>query len=1158
MGKINFTLLVFLSFQCALAENVKEYYHTTHLTSNEGLPHSLVFDIQQTNDGFIWLATNNGLGRYDGYEFKTFRPVSNSKNCPQGKSINRLFEDANNNLWLSVQGIGLNRLNLSTRVFSYYNDPDSATTVGNDVLSFHRSSDGTLWFGTNKGLHKYNAGSDSFVNCLPEELVFNVHQIDEDATGRLWIGTYGKLFVFDPAKEELFSVSELISPEIIESTAITQYAIWREQYLVCSTSNNGLVIYDLLNNELNKHLFKGENVHSFYVTGSGQLYFTVYADKMSLCMYEGDFTGDGRINELTSFPENVNPMGVSYAHDSKGDVWMALGNQLIRITKDKIVSQVISSNETGVLQGNIFISLIDDKDILWLRSERNGVIKIDLNQNRFLTYRHLADRSAIISGENISMVYEDSKKNIWVGCHSKGVVCYDRKADSYSNYLYDPNQSNTLLYRAPAGIVEDKNGDIWIGFYDGWLQKIDPQRNELMHYSPMESDATTYFDGFGIRAIIEDNNENLWFATNTKGLVEYDFKSEHFIYHSELYEEDYLSNSHYRFLTQTKNGIFWTGTQNGGLGRYDRDKKEFIHYKANPDDTNSISGNTVYFVHEESDSILFVGTDKGLNIFNRLSKKFTPIPIISEGVLCAIYRIYSNGDDLWLSGDCGIVKFDKHTYQYIVYNKGDGLPVNEFNTTAGSQTSGGEIFFGSSKGLVSFHPDEIKSNPFYPKPVLTELKIFNQAVAPGEELKKRVVLRKTISETDSLVLPYFLNDFTIEFSSTHFASPTKNKYQYRLEGYNSEWIMTDADRRWANYTGLKPGEYTFVLRASNNDGIMCLPQDEVHLTIIITPPYYETWWFRILMVFFISFIILFVIRYRMHEIREQKLNLEAEVAERTRELKNKNIELEESRIEVSKQNEELEAHRNKLEHLVEERTVYLEEALKKAEESDRLKTSFLSNMSHEIRTPMNAILGFTEIMRESDVEMDDIHNYINIIHNNAESLLNILNDIIDISMIETNQLVISKKHVNVKELVSNVFESYLKDGVCIQNPKVELKLQGEDIEIITDHNRLRQILNNLINNAIKFTPAGQVSVAYRKEGGSLLFEVQDSGIGIRPESINHVFDRFYRIDDSNEVYGGNGLGLAITKSLVEGLGGAICVDSECGKGTSFHFTIDTE
>jgi signal transduction histidine kinase len=758
------------------------------------------------------------------------------------------------------------------------------------------------------------------------------------------------------------------------------------------------------------------------------------------------------------------------------------------------------------------------------------------------------------------MVYKDNYGKIWVGCYGEGITCYDPLTNIHRTIPYVPNDLSKAIYKAPSAICEDSEGYLWVGFYDGGFLRINPNSMAINYFYGHTNANSDNLKMQSIRSIVLDKQNNLWIASNTSGIVERNYETGEFIFHSELYEKDFLSNSHYRFLMQTLDGMFWTGTQNGGLGKYNVNTHEFIHFTNDPDDQKSISGNTVYYVHEQSDSILWVGTDKGLNKFNRNTQLFTHYRSFRNDFICAIYRIYHDRENnLWLSGDCGIIKFDIKTLESTLYNKTDGLPSTEFNTTAGCITKQGEIFLGSTLGLISFYPDNIYPNPYPSKAKISNLKIFNKNVSPGEIVKNVRVIDKEIALIEHLTLPYYLNDFTLEFTALHFASPLKNRYWYKLEGFNNDWIETDATRRWANFTGLKPGTYIFHLKTSNNDGLMNTEEGEASLTIEIKPPYNETLWFRSMLVLVILLSTYFILKIRLKNINLQKQILAETVTERTTELQNKNALLEERQEEISLQNEELEKHRNHLEEMVIERTEEMKVALLKAEESDRLKSAFLSNMSHEIRTPMNAILGFSNLLLESSYTDGEKADFVKIIHSNGETLLNLLNDIIDVSIIESGQLKINKKETDLNKLVNQVFTSFTNNNELRPKPElsIELKAPVELIKVNTDPARLKQILNNIIGNAIKYTKEGLITIHYNIDSDDVLFSITDSGIGIDAEKIQHIFNRFNKIDSTqSEIYRGGGLGLAISKNLVEALGGEIWVKSKLNEGSTFYFTID--
>ena len=1158
-----FTILLTYS---AIGNTPIEYYHTLHYTSEMGLPHSLVFDIAQGKDGFIWIATNNGLGRFDGYNFKTYRPKQSGEFNISGKSVNRLMLDNKNNLWLGIQGIGLNRMDLATERFYEFNPNSnySNSISGNNIECLFQDSDSIIWIGTNKGLDFFDMQKNKFISLIePSNDDKNrVHRIDEDLFGRIWFNSPAGLSCYNRKTNVIQSIYEVVKENWVDSIRINATLLENNKYFWIVTQNKGLLCYNIETNRLEYEYNDLKDLGSLFINKKGDVFVLSNNEKNKLLVIPFELRKEKTYKTIFEFPDKKSYLYADFCEDSKGDTYVSGEFGLLKIYPNLSAVAIKSTDSNGInlLERNIFIDFIDQMGNLWMRSERNGIIMIDLNQKQFFQYNFLSNENPIISGDNISMVYEDSHSKIWVGCYGEGITCYDRLTKTHISIPYVPTDISKIIFKAPSAMCEDSEGYLWLGFYDGGLLRINPNTMAIEYFFGHFVQSQKNEIANCIRSIVLDKDNNLWFSTNSSGIMERKQKTGEFIFHSELYEEDFRSNSHYRFLIQTLDGIFWTGTQNGGLGKYNKETHEFIHFKNDPANKNTISGHTVYFVHEQSDSILWVGTDKGLNKFNRNTQKFTCYQNFRSDFICAIYRIYPDRDNnLWLSGDCGIIKFNLETYESKIYTKSDGLPASEFNTTAGCITKQGEIFFGSTMGLISFYPDNIYPNPYPSKAKISQLKIFNKNVSPGEKIKNITVLDKEISLIDHITLPYYLNDFTLEFTALHFASPLKNRYWYKLEGFNNEWIETDANRRWANFTGLKPGTYVFYLKTSNNDGLMNTKEGETSLTIEIKPPFNETIWFRSILILIIILSTYLIYKIRLRNINLQKKILSETVAERTTELQNKNALLEERQEEISLQNEELEKHRNHLEEMVIERTEEMKIALLKAEESDRLKSAFLSNMSHEIRTPMNAILGFSNLLLESSYTDEERADFVQIIHSNGETLLNLLNDIIDVSIIESGQLKINKKETDLNKLVNEVFTSFTNNNELRPKPElqIELKAPNKTIRVNTDPVRLKQILNNIIGNAIKYTKAGLITLHYDIESEKVEFSITDSGIGIDAEKIQHIFNRFNKIDSTqSEIYRGGGLGLAISKNLVEVLGGEIWVKSKPNFGSTFYFTID--
>ena len=384
--------------------------------------------------------------------------------------------------------------------------------------------------------------------------------------------------------------------------------------------------------------------------------------------------------------------------------------------------------------------------------------------------------------------------------------------------------------------------------------------------------------------------------------------------------------------------------------------------------------------------------------------------------------------------------------------------------------------------------------------------------------------------------------FSIRFAALDYSNADRVQYYYRMLPTSSEWVSL-GKRNFVTFVDLNPGKYTLEVKSTNGDGVLC--DNTKSVTLVIMPPFWRKQWVVWVEVILLIMVVYLIFKYRTYRLQKEKRNLEKIVAKRTR--------------EIARQKDKLEQFAANLEEKVNKRTTELKIAKQNAEESDRLKSAFLSNMSHEIRTPMNAILGFSELLSSTGFDEEERLGFAQMVKSNGDALLTLLNDIIDISMIESGQLKLNIVDVNVHNLVNSVYVVFKNSPIIIEKPEVSLECHikdGLDLVVKTDSQRLLQILNNLVGNALKFTEKGFVEIGYKLEDKDILFFVKDAGIGISEEGLSKIFDRFHKLTgDSKNIYGGNGLGLTITKNLVEALNGKIWVESTEGIGTAFYFSL---
>lgn len=498
----------------------------------------------------------------------------------------------------------------------------------------------------------------------------------------------------------------------------------------------------------------------------------------------------------------------------------------------------------------------------------------------------------------------------------------------------------------------------------------------------------------------------------------------------------------------------------------------------------------------------------------------------------------------------GLSRFNKQSGEFVNFTVSDGLQSNQFSLTASIVGKDGMFILGGVGGINVFYPDEVVKSSKISHLVFTDFKIFNRSVRADEDQLDK--FSGTLSsDNPAVVLSYKDYVFSIEFAALDLISPDEIRYSYKMEGFDNNWIETDSKHRLITYTNLPGGEYTFLVRAARQPGNWSEP---IVMKIKLVPPFQKTSWFILLSILAIFVLVVMIISLRTRLLNRQRQYLEKEVNIRTREVKQQNL-------LIREQNEELERHRSQLEEIVELRTKDLMEAKKKAEQADMLKTSFLANMSHEIRTPMNVILGFVNLLLDNDgeVDKDDRQRYLSIINSNGYSLLKLINDIIDIAKIESDQIEIINTHFNLIELLKSLHFEYSESNKLIRKTFNSFRLDFGHLKeafVFTDEPRLRSVLVNFLENAVKFTENGIIVIGARTDNTKFILFVRDTGIGIDPKHHQFIFERFTKVEETKEkLYRGTGIGLYIAKRIVDLLGFRIGVSSLPGKGSEFYIEI---
>lgn len=1200
MNKIIFTLFFLFASYSSYSQNNILF---DHITTKDGLPQTVVFSIFQDKKGFIWLGTNNGLARYDGYEFKVYQPDPENINTLSYKGVSHIFEDKQNRLWLTLIDNSVNCFDPATESFERftYNPSGINPIKWARIHSYLCDSRGTIWLGTNAGLFRFDPATQSFISYVDNSGIINsltsknIFDIKEDNSGNIWLATSSGIIKV----RNIDNIASWPNPIIpgskkgLNELTIDKLSIDSKNLVWMISKDLGGLCFDPGNNRITvyqpktgKDNSKNKNLIDLYINSLGDVFFfsTNPINQMYLLK-----KGENRYNQFT-LARNDASSEIYYSEDREHNLWIGSLNGLYKFDyhKNGILNIQNDPLDPASLCGNhIYALMVDRNDILWVSVYKTGVDKVDLKRKMFRYIKKSSlDPLNSIPDNNIVPIINDKHNNYWLGVHDVGVLKYDKNWKKIAAYPIDLSSKARLNINLLGVLCEDNYGNIWVGSWSKGIEVINPAKGSIRHLNNT-STGNDFFQGESIRQIVSDSAGDLWITTLNKGLVQYLIKEDRFIYRSEECKHNFQQNGFYRTVYIDKMNRIWAGSQAGGLEWCDFNNCNFTKFMNVPGNNKSISSNTVYAIYQENDSIYWIGTAGGLNKFNFETRTFQSYT--KHQGLCnnTVYSVLPDeSGNLWISTDHGLSRFNIRTQTFTNFYEGDGLLSNDFSSGSYYKTKDGQFFFGAPNGLISFYPKDIVNISHKSIPVPTDLKIFNNLVFVGDTIMGDVILKKNLTETRQINLSYYHSVFTIEFAALHYSSPSKIIYQYRLENFDKNWVITDAEHRFATYTNLPAGKYIFHLRSTNNEGIWCNKNDEVSLAIIITPPFWKMVWFRLLIIFLVFSVIAWYINHRTWRLRKQKEMLTQMVHERTSALEETNTSLEEKQEEINlqneelqaqkeslnevntnllyqkqeilKQNEELDRHRNNLEQLVQERTQELQIAKHKAEESDRLKSAFLANMSHEIRTPMNAIMGFSSLLNNKEVRDEDIQTYTSFILRNSKALLALIDEILDLSKIEANQMMLYKQKVRISEVLADVLSTF-QIQANVKGINLKINSSGIHKEIIceTDPNRLKQILSNLIGNALKFTTEGFVEFGVNTEvSGFLTFFIRDTGIGIPKDIGMSVFERFYKVEQNEtQLYGGVGLGLAICKSLIDLMGGRIWYESKTGSGTTFYFTL---
>ena len=1155
LNKSFYTLIIFLIISISLYGQ-KKSTHFQHFTTQDGLLQNMVDCIFQDSRGYMWFGTWNGLCRFDGYTFLGFKEENISSGELSNNFVHTICEDTAGNLWIGTDD-GLNVYIYDENHFIHYNASSRVHPLNsNRVLTVISSQQGEIWAGTDKGAYRLlPAGSRGELDSIKyyplneghDSVEIVVNSIIESRDNNIWLGTNNGLFKIDQNSGNI--------------------SIFRH-----ITGQENSLLYNV--------------IQSLFEDPDGDIWIgTVYG----LSKYDPD---KGIFRNYQHAPNNPNSlvhnfvMSITMDHNGNLIVGTLGGISIYDPLKDDFINYTHKLNSISGLSNDFINCVYADKEgNTWIGTERGGVNKFNSSHISFEYYENEPGNRNSLSHNTINSVMEDADY-LWIGTAGGGLNRYDKKSHRFKIYKYNSVDSNSLSGDFITSLIRDKYGRLWVGTWGNGLNLLanEGRANEkFVHFIPDPADPNSLVDAF-ISTIIKDKSGDLWIGTGG-GLNRYSLKNGKFsgfdahIENHELRQIGCLAfDADSSLWIGTRNGLFEMPSRTGHPERIWTNGSRMQYYQHNPRDSAGLSGNYVISILKDSKGNLWVGTyGFGLNKMVKAGNDVSFVHYDQKNGLPnnIIYSILEDPDGyLWLATDHGLSRFQPDSETFRNFYTSDGLQNDQYYWSASYSNDSGKLYVGGMNGLNAFMPGWIKELDTSPHVEITDFKIFNHKTEIGKEYSGNVVLSKIIDETDSLSLSYKSKEFSFEFSALEYDQPDLIEYKYKLEGFDQQWNHVTSNRRYASYTNLAPGKYVFLVKAKKRSGSWSAP---TRLAITIIPPFWATWWFRLLMLVFVLAMIIGYNRYRVYALKKQKLHLEKQVKERTAKIEHQTIKLQhqaeilkENNIQLAHRQEMIEGQKLQLEHQnaeISKQRDALIELNKRVKQVNQMKLRFFTNISHEFRTPLTLILAPLEkILTKASLD-DDVRNTLLLVNRNAKRLLHLINQLMDFRRIEKGKMDLKVSEGNLVVFLQGIVNTFRE---LAEERQIDLSFSDNGVpeKVWFDHEMLEKVIYNLLSNAFKYTPHNGiiwVSLGLCNETSDakilrsknheadefIEIKIGDTGVGISEEKLKNVFKRFYHTDSVDVRDAGSGIGLSLVKELMKTHHGDINAVSTPGAGSVF-------
>ena len=1111
MLQMNVAALIFifgLTVSAALPLHARDYegIRVNHLTQKDGLAGNRVRAIVQDNQGFMWFGHWDGLTRYDGGNTVIYKNDVNDPNSLSHNLISTLTIDQKGFLWVGTLGGGSNRFDHTRQTFTHFrHDPDNENSLSSDdIVSTYQDRAGQIWLGTwGAGLNRLDSITGNVIryqhdsndpNSLSGNNVVGIH---EDKAGRFWITTFDSgLNQFDPVTEQF-----------------TRYPV--------DPKTGQLFNADWGNNQ------------NFYEDDSGLIWISFKSGLYTLDPETEHFT-----RQPYSVPEIIEPGLRGIMVDQSGAMWVNGKHSLSRLKSGQSQWAHFVNNPLdpwSISARDKIVSYQDRSGVIWIGTMCCGVNSFYPSPAKFNRYSHNIADSTHFNHPTFEAIHETTDGLLWL-VSDQGLEKFNRRTGQFAYYLHDPADPYSLGAGADfLAIDEDTAGNLWLGgFGNTGLNYFDraSERFTVYRHDPDNPSSWGNLDD-SVLSIRVDPKDFIWVGTRSAGLHRFDPTTELFqAYRHDPNDPNSLGDDNVRVIHISRSGVLWLGSWYKGLTKFDPINEQFTRYQHDPNNPhNSLASNTVYTINEDRAGTVWIGTSAGLSQLNQVTNTFTNYRE-KDGLPSASIRCILEDKQgyLWVSTNRGMSKFDPDTVEFRNYDITDGLQGYEFAENSCYKSATGEMFYGGTTGFNAFYPDKLNDNHFIPPIVFTDFQLFNQSVPIGD---KNSPLTQDISVIDHITLSHKQSVFSIKFAALSYLYPERNQYAYKMEGFDQEWTWIDSSRRFATYTNLDPGDYIFNVKGSNNDGIW--NDSGTRLNITVTASWWQTYWFRSIILLSLFIIALIIYRWRMSVIHQYQQELESQIEARTKEL---------------------------------------QQAKDKAETANQAKSIFLANMNHELRTPLNTILGFCNILRRDTLNKHQLQakeqlESLALIQRSGEHLLSLIDNVLNVSKLEAGRMIVQSRQCDLIHLLEELHDMFSlpaeQKGLLFsveQSNELPRYIRVDDV-------KLRQVLINLLSNAVKFTRQGTVKLSIVLQSAPTMnttepsnsdtkficFDVSDTGPGISDSELPLLFEPFSQTQTGLAAQQGTGLGLSISRQYAHLLGGQLRVSSELEKGSVFSFTI---